>query len=64
MPRYKLGSFSLTYLTIATLCLFLVGCDITIRDSRWHKHVRRLPEQLHDRFRDAGRPGICRAECG
>lgn len=30
MLRYKLDSFSLTYLTIAVLCLFLVSCDITI----------------------------------
>ena len=30
MHRYKLGAFSLTYLTIAMLCLFLVGCDISI----------------------------------
>ncbi|MEO8954309.1 MAG: phospholipase D-like domain-containing protein [Ktedonobacteraceae bacterium] len=33
MPRYKLGSFSLTYLTIATLCLFLVSCNISIGTS-------------------------------
>ncbi len=30
MLRYKLGSFSLTYLTVATLCLFLAGCTISI----------------------------------
>src|ERR1700694_1510731 len=33
MPRYKLGSFTLTYLTIATLCLLLVGCNIYIGTS-------------------------------
>jgi cardiolipin synthase A/B len=30
MPRYKLGSFSLTYLSIAMLCLFLISCNISI----------------------------------
>ena len=30
MPRYKLGFFSLTYLTIAMLSLLLVGCNIII----------------------------------